>query len=132
MKKTFTTGLILGTLVMLPIAAGSSYWAMKRSQQARASVLLIEAHRHMEKNEASQALAKLNQAVGADPYHDLTHLALGDVYERAGNVGLALEEYEITKLLCDGCYNVDEKINRLRAKTGSQNSDPKNKGDRFN
>jgi Tfp pilus assembly protein PilF len=124
-KKTFTTGLVLSALVMLPIAAGSTYWVMKKSQQARANVLLIEAHRFMEKNESNLALAKLNQSVGADPYRDLTHLALAELYEQAGDRVLALEEFEITKVLCEGCYKVDEKINRLQAKTKDQK--PKHK-----
>lgn len=120
MKKTFTAGLILGALVTLPITAAGTYWLVKELQQTRAQMLLIEAHEHIKKDELSRALAKLNRSVGADPYHDLAYLALAEQYERAGDPGLALEEYKTTKVLCNGCYNVDARINRLQPKTDKQ------------
>lgn len=117
MKKTFTSGLILGALVTLPLTAGSVYWVMEELQKTRAQLLLVEAHTHMKKNDSNRALAKLNQSVGADPYWDLIHLALAELYEEVGDTALALDEYEITKAMCDNCYKkVDEKINRLRIK----------------
>jgi Tfp pilus assembly protein PilF len=125
MKKTFVSGLVLGALVTLPIAAGSVYWIMKELQQTRAQMLLIEAHAHMKKSEPNRAIAKLNQSVGADPYRDLAHLALAELYEQTGDVELALKEYELTKALCDNCYIVDEKLIQLRAK--SQDQAPKQK-----
>jgi Tfp pilus assembly protein PilF len=117
MKKTFTSGLIIGALVMLPIASGSVYWVMKQWQQARAHVLLMEAHTYLEKNQSNWALAKLNQSVGAHPYHDLVHFSLAELYERTGDVDLALEEYQITKILCGDCYKIDKKIDLLQTKT---------------
>lgn len=124
-KKTFVSGLVLGALVTLPVTAGSVYWIMKELQQTRAQMLLIEAHAHMKKIELNRALAKLNQSVGADPSRDLAHLALAELYERTGDAELALEEYEATKVLCDDCYNVDQKLGQLRAK--SQDQTPKKK-----
>jgi Tfp pilus assembly protein PilF len=117
MKRTFASGLILGVVAILPIAWGSAYWAMKGLQQARAEILLIEAHAHIKKNELNRAAAKLNQSIGAYPYEHFVHLALAELYERTGNRDIALGEYEIAKALCENCYSVDEKTSRLRRKT---------------
>ena len=114
MKKTFTAGLVIGALVILPIGVGITYWLVKNIQNTRATVLYVEAHEHIKKNEVSRALAKLNQSVGADPYRDLTHLALAELYEKVGDRKLALQEFELTNLLCEGCYKIDEKIRRLQ------------------